>query len=317
MAQTATSHVGHLRFDFTQNLGGTVDQPYVFIQATRLNWTGHVQVDPSLREISGSNSQRQDYALGPSRAPSFKGYFVSRFSAPFSEYGTSQGNALHPHTKGANGKDLGAYVKFKSNVKRVEVRTGASFVSVAQARKNLELEIPDGTRFESTVQELKNTWLEKLGRVTIEGVNKTSEENDPRTVWYTGLFHALQYPSDFSEPTTSKSGGLRTFYSGYTDSVHKKADAYYQSWSIWDTYRAEHSLLTLFAPERVNGMLRSLLQIFDWSGRLPMWANVIETNIMIGTHVDVVSSGIKLHFKRLLMSSKGHCKRSCSRVPRI
>ena len=34
--------------------------------------------------------------------------------------------------------------------------------------------------------------------------------------------------------------------------------------------------------------MRSLLRIYDWSGRLPMWANIVETNIMIGTHVDVV-----------------------------
>ncbi|KAK3066075.1 hypothetical protein LTS18_002052, partial [Coniosporium uncinatum] len=35
-------------------------------------------------------------------------------------------------------------------------------------------------------------------------------------------------------------------------------------------------------------MMRSLLRVFDWAGRLPMWANVVETNIMIGTHVDAV-----------------------------
>jgi predicted alpha-1,2-mannosidase len=55
-----------------------------------------------------------------------------------------------------------------------------------------------------------------------------------------------------------------------------------------DTFRAEHSLLSLFAPERINSMMRSLLRIYDWSGRLPMWANIVETNIMIGTHVDAV-----------------------------
>ena len=179
-------------------------------------------------------------------------------------------------------------MKFDSSSKRVEVRTGVSFVSVEQARRNLEIEVPDGTSFESTVEELKDAWLEKLGRVTIEGVNQASEAHDQRTVFYTGLFHALQYPADFSEPTTSTIGGLRTFYSGYTDSIHEKNDSYYQSWSIWDTYRAEHSLITLFAPERVNSLLRTLLQIFEWSGRLPMWANVVETNIMIGTHVDAV-----------------------------
>lgn len=171
---------------------------------------------------------------------------------------------------------------------RVEVRTGVSYVSVEQARKNLDIQIPDDATFESTVENVKQEWLEKLGRITIDGVNDTDPDHDPRTIWYTGLFHALQYPSDFSEPTSKDKDGTRVFYSGYTDQVYRQNDSYYQSWSIWDTYRAEHSILTLFAPERVNSMMRSLLRIFDWSGWLPMWANMVETNIMIATNADVV-----------------------------
>ena len=44
----------------------------------------------------------------------------------------------------------------------------------------------------------------------------------------------------------------------------------------------------MFAPERINSMIRTLLRIYEWAGRLPMWANMVETNIMIGTHVDAV-----------------------------
>ncbi|KAK4541621.1 hypothetical protein LTR36_007765 [Oleoguttula mirabilis] len=286
-ALTATSHVGYLRLDF-DNGGEHLNQdPYVLVQATRQNWTGHVVVDPSRREVSGSNPQRQDYALGPSRAPGFRGYFVSRFSRPFTSYGVAYGGELQLGVRSGNGTHLGAYVTFGSDANRVEVRTAVSFVSVEQARRNLDIEAPDDVSFEQTVESLKQAWLDKLGRVTIEGVSETTAEHDPRTIWYTGLFHALQYPSDFSELVTSDGVG-RTFYSGYTDSVHAANDSYYQSWSIWDTYRAEHSLLTLFAPERVNSMMRSLVKIFQWSGRLPMWANVVETNIMIGTHVDAV-----------------------------
>ena len=83
------------------------------------------------------------------------------------------------------------------------------------------------------MEESKQAWLEKLGRVTIEGVNQTQPELDQRTTWYTGLFHALQYPSDFSEPLEQVQGGKRTWYEGYTDCVHEAEDSYYQSWSIW------------------------------------------------------------------------------------
>ncbi|KAI7274749.1 hypothetical protein KC345_g6903 [Hortaea werneckii] len=302
VALTATSHVGFLRFNFSQACCTDTDKastnpPYVFIQATRKNWTGTVNIDPDKQEVSGNNLQRQDYALGPSRAPGFSGYFVSRFSEPFNAYGiTHEGLSLHGSSSG-NGEDLGAYVTFTNATRQVGVRTAVSFVSIDQARRNLEFEVPDDTTFQQVVEGVKQAWLDKLGRVTIEGVNETDAEHDPRIVWYTGLFHALQYPNGFSEPLT-RDATRKTFYSGYTDGVHTSNDSYYQSWSIWDTYRAEHSLLTLFAPERVNGMMRSLLRIYEWAGWLPMWANIVETNIMIGTHVDAVfANALKRGFR--------------------
>ncbi|KAI0477986.1 glycoside hydrolase family 92 protein [Xylaria cf. heliscus] len=292
VAMSALAHTGYLRIEYEDALSDVADSapkdPYVFIQATRQNWTGHVEIDPENREISGSNPQRQDYLLGPDKPASFSGYFVSRFSEPFKLYGTTSGRNISEGTRSASGEDLGAYVRFSPGATRVEVRTGISFVSVEQARKNLDIEMPDGTTLEDAVGQVKEAWLEKLGRVTIEGVNGTDDVHDQRTIWYTGLFHALQYPNDFSEPTGTSPNSPRVFYNGYKNSVYTSNESYYQSWSIWDTWRAEHSLLTLFAPERVNGMMRSLLHIFDWSGRLPMWANMVETNIMIATNADVV-----------------------------
>ncbi|KAJ5937618.1 hypothetical protein N7454_003960 [Penicillium verhagenii] len=300
VALSADSHSSHLRFDFEDCSASTDEQhsePWVFFEVSRQNWTGEVHIDSETREVYGYNTERQDYLLGPDHASSFKGYFVSRFSEPFEDVGVTNGNITLQGQTNRTGKYSGAFVKFASNITTVEVRTGISYVSVEQARRNLEIEIPDGTKFQDTVENIKQAWLEKLGRVKIEGVNNTDLEHDPLAIFYTGLFHALQYPSDFSEPL-SEDGKSRTFYSGYTDSVHIANDSYYQSWSIWDTYRAEHSLITLFAPERVNSMMRTLLRIFDWSGWLPMWANMIETNIMVATNADVVlANALKRGFR--------------------
>ena len=242
---TATGHVGLVQISFKD----TDDTPYVFVQATRQNWTGSLAIDSAKREISGSNPQRQDYALGPFHAPNFSGYFVSRFSAPFDSFGTAVGGDIKDGESNREGEHLGAYVRFDKDVRKVEVRTGVSFVSVEQARRNLDIEGLESVTFVDVVDNLKKAWLEKLGRVTIEGFNQTDAEHDPRTIWYTGLFHALQYPNDFSEPLDSSPNGSRTFYSGYTDSVHTAEDSYYQSWSIWDTFRAETSVISMFAPE--------------------------------------------------------------------
>lgn len=290
VALSAKSHASHLRFDFQNNQKTPENEklsPWVFVEVSRRNWTGEVHIDADRREIFGYNTERQDYLLGPDHAPSFKGYFVSQFSEPFSAQGVTNGNRTEAEME-RTGNFTGAYVKFHQDTTRVEVRTGISFVSIEQARRNLNIEAPSTSTLEDTVNDVKQAWLEKLGRVTIEGVNKTSSDQDPRTIWYTSLFHSLQYPNDYSEPLSGDDESSRVFYSGYTDSVHKSDDSYYQSWSIWDTYRAEHSVLTLFAPERVNSMMRSLLRIFDWSGWLPMWANIVETNIMIATNADAV-----------------------------
>lgn len=62
----------------------------------------------------------------------------------------------------------------------------------------------------------------------------------------------------------------------------------YSGYSIWDTFRAEWGWLILVAPERVGGMVRSMLGDYQEGGWLPMWKNLVESNIMVGTHGDVM-----------------------------
>jgi putative alpha-1,2-mannosidase len=233
VAMTASSHVGHLRFGFPRHQPNPSNEPYIFLQATRQNWTGSIFIDSEAQEIYGSNPQRQDYALGPYRAPGFSGYFVSRFSQSFASHGITHGGKLLPNVTEGTGEHLGAWVTFDSSCDEVEVRTGVSFVSIEQARRNLDIEAPASVSFDDAVETLKEAWLEKLDRVQIEGVNETAAEYDQRTIFYTGLFHGLQYPSDFSEPLETIEGGRRTWYEGYTDQVREGEDSYYQSWSIW------------------------------------------------------------------------------------
>ncbi len=135
VALSASAHVGHLRLDFIDATRGSNPEPepklnssspYVFIQATRKGWSGTIEIDPEAREISGSNPQLQDYLLGPDRTDSFRGYFVSRFSEPFSSYGVAYGSDCRNGERSGEGEDLGAYARFQSDARRVEVRTGVS-----------------------------------------------------------------------------------------------------------------------------------------------------------------------------------------------
>ncbi|KAH7923196.1 glycoside hydrolase family 92 protein [Leucogyrophana mollusca] len=278
--QSATSRVGHLRFTFTDT-----STPYVLIEATRASVMGSadptnvtypegtIYINPSAREITGSNPERQDFIIAPLSTPAKKwsGYFCARFDQPFSSWGVAQNGTLHDGVSNGNGTLLSGYVKFGGGHKQVNVRIGVSFISIDQARKNLDMEIPDGTSLEKTAKETRKAWAEKLDRIKLEGATKADKET-----FYTGFFHTLQYPYEQSENGR--------YYSGYDDEVHEGTS--YTGYSNWDTYRAEWAWLILFAPERVPGMVQSMLQDYKEGGWLPMWKNIIETNIMVGTHAD-------------------------------
>ncbi|KAH9918567.1 glycoside hydrolase family 92 protein [Epithele typhae] len=276
--QSATSRVGHLRFTFTNTAA-----PYVLVEATRASVMGSddptnvtyplgaIAIDPAKREISGRNPERQDFIIGPNSAPSFNGYFVARFNKPFESFGTAQnGSVAEGATEGA-GALLSAFARFAENTKVVDVRVGVSFISVEQARKNLDAEVPDGTTLEQTVEKTRAAWVEKLDLVQIEGASE-----DESVMFYTGIFRTLQYPYEQSEDGE--------YYSGYDDMVHEGES--YTGYSIWDTFRAEWAWQILLAPERIPGMVTSMLQDYTEGGWLPMWKNIVETNIMVGTHAD-------------------------------
>ncbi len=99
-----------------------------------------------------------------------------------------------------------------------------------------------------------------------------------RRIFYTGLYHALLYPKLFSEHGR--------YYSAFDDKVHEGVS--YTAYSLWDTFRAENSLLTLLVPERIDDMVRALLQDYREGGWMPKWPNPSYTNIMIATHADAV-----------------------------
>src|SRR5262249_33392249 len=152
----------------------------------------------------------------------------------------------------------------------VEVQVGTSFISIEQARANLDAELP-AWNFEATRNELKQIWNAKLGIASVEGAT-----DDQKHIFYTGLYHALLYPKLLSENGR--------YYSAFDDQIHNGVS--YTAFSIWDTFRAENSLLTLFAPERIDAMINALLQDYREGGWLPKWPNPSYTNIMIGTHAD-------------------------------
>jgi predicted alpha-1,2-mannosidase len=255
---TATERCAIFRFRFPKNGSGRV-----LVESSRPGIAGFAAVDANVHEITGFNPHRMDAHLGPKKLPNFKGYFVVQFrQAP-----------ENMKTYGGLDKKLstsrGAYAEFKAG-ELVELRVGISFISIDRARLNLQREMPEWN-FDGIRYKLHSAWEEKLRRLRIDGATERE-----KTRLYTALYHALLYPRIFSE--------YGRYYSAFDDQVH--AGESYTAYSIWDTFRAENSLLTLFAPERINGMITALLQDFKEGGWMPKWPNPSYTNIMITTHAD-------------------------------
>lgn len=144
---------------------------------------------------------------------------------------------------------------------------------------NLDLEIPDGQTLEETSSDTRSQWAEKLDLLQLSNPSQTPEK---ATILYSSLAHTLVYPYEIHEQSPSGP----QYYSGYLDKVVPGTS--YSGYSIWDTFRAEWGWLILVAPERVGEMVRSMLGDYKEGGWLPMWKNLVESNIMVGTHGDVM-----------------------------
>lgn len=141
----------------------------------------------------------------------------------------------------------------------VEVRVGISYVSIENARRNLEAEV-EAKSFDEVRNEAHDKWREALGRIRVEGGSE-----DDHTIFYTALYHALLHPNIVSDVNgeypamESDATGLATDYERYT------------VFSLWDTYRNVHQLLTLVYPEQQTDMIRSMVDMSREWGWLPRW----------------------------------------------
>ncbi len=266
---TASERCAMMRFRFPK-----LGTARVLMEASRPGIAGFAAVNKQTGEITGYNPDRMDAHLGPLKLPHFKGYFVVQFQSfpqRLATYGMDDVTAK---------SSRGAYAEFAPG-DAVLVRVGTSFLSIDQARENLTHEMPRWN-FEAARLHLHRTWSEKLDRLHVDGAT------DPeKTRLYTALYHALLYPRIFSE--------YGHYYGAFDDQVH--AGESYTAYSIWDTFRAENSLLTLFAPERIDGMITALLQNYKEGGWMPKWPNPSYTNIMIATHADsLVAEAVRKRF---------------------
>jgi len=257
---TGSVRSGMMRFTFPGK-----NRSCVFIRINSDEKVGRIWINREKNEIALCNPVHRIYQ-GSGQLAGFSGWFVLRFDKSFEQI-----------DKLADNQQIA--ISF-GNQKSVCVRIGTSFTSIENARKNLETEIPDWD-FEKLRKSTEEIWNQTLGKVRPGG---GSEDNFRK--FYTALYHCYQLPRIVSDTDGS--------YPGFAQDtlIHKAAGFdYYDDFSMWDTYRALHPLMTILEPERTLHMVKSLIikaKHGGWIPIFPAWSNY--TAAMIGDHVSAMIS---------------------------
>ena len=178
-------------------------------------------------------------------------YFYAVFDRPAIKHGTwkeeekREGNNEETDT----GLPVGAWFSYDFKEKTtVEVKVGISWVSAGRAKENCLKEVVPFT-FDQIVDQSRSQWNEHLGRIAI-----STKDEEKKTIFYTALYHAMMQPTD------------RTGENPLWNSQMPHYDDFY---TIWDTFRTNHPLLSLIAPQRQAAIVNALLDIYVHEGHMP------------------------------------------------
>lgn len=217
-------------------------------------------------------------------------YFVMQFSKPFAASGIEQdGRRLDGSAAGAEGRAVKAFVNYRTAANEaILVKVGISGTGIEGARKNLTTEIP-GWDFNRVHNAAVRQWSDLLGAIQIE-----TKDAKIRRTFYSNLYQSYLSPVLFNDVDGA--------YRGADGKNHAGAGFQnYTTFSLWDTFRAQHPLLTLMQPNRVPDMVNSMIALYEERGQQempvwPLWGN--ETGTMIGYNsvpvvVDAYLKGFK------------------------
>ena len=272
---TATPRCGVQRYTFPK-----AESMVVLNLKKAMNWD--FTMDSQIEVVDSCNIRGYRFSEGWARGQ--KVYFATRFSRPFKNVEIADDEIKLKGEKVGTSK-VARFMFDTEEGDQLTIVTALSGVSVEGAVKNLEAEAPHND-FDKYLAEVKADWNAQLDAIEIVGGSV-----DDRANFYTALYHTMIAPTIYSDVDGQ--------YYGPDKKVHQ-ADGWvnYSTFSLWDTFRAAHPLLTYTQPERVNDMVKSFIAFYEQNGRLPVWNFWgSETDMMIGYHavpviVDAYLKGI-------------------------
>lgn len=273
---TATTRAGFGRFTFPAGKTATM----AINAASDVNHSddSQISINPDEHEVSGWSVGGYFCQGGPKARKRDKRtiYFCAVFNKPFSGYGTWSGAAYAPNSTNGSDTASGAFLTFDtSNSTTVMAKVAISYVSVANARADIEAESPvsdfSSADFDTAVQSASNNWNQWLNKIQVSGGTP-----DELKTFYSMLYHTFIGPTTCSDANGD--------YMGYDGQIHNTGGrVQYANFSGWDIYRSEAQLLGMLAPKEASDMAQSLVNDYEQGGAFPRWGvTTMDSGVMMG-----------------------------------
>lgn len=214
--------------------------------------------------IEGFSKQFAPDVWGKGIDQNYTIHFYMQFDQPIKDFGywidsTVTRNTSQLKTDSPN--HAGVFIEFNTaNNSVVQVRTGMSYVSIQNAKENLEQEItkPFGWNFDSVRQYNVDTWNDLLDRIKI-----STDDRREKIRFYTNVYRALSgrnIYSDVNGQWIDATGQVQQLKD--SDALTMGCDAF------WNTFWNLNQLWNLAYPDWSSRWVRSQLAMYDANGAL-------------------------------------------------
>ena len=256
-----TERAAILRFTFP-----ATDQANVVIDA--FDKGSEITIAPDKRTIYGYTTRNSGGV-----PDGFKNYFVIVFDRAFSHFITVEDSITHDEGRQVSCNHAQAVVTFSvPKGSKVSARVASSFISLEQARLNLEELGADN--LETIKDKGRQRWNEILGRIEV-----ADDNIDHLRTFYSCLYRSVLFPRSFYEIDAN---GQPVHYSPYNGQV--LPGRMFTDTGFWDTFRSLFPLVDLVYPSMGAWMQEGLVNTWLESGFLPEWASPGHRDCMVGNN---------------------------------
>ena len=209
----------------------------------------------------------------------YKLHFVARMNREYESFGGWNQDGIKRSAEKITGKGqgvspVGAFIEFSTEEEEViKLKTGISFVSIESARNNLKQEsAPFGWDFDAARKDSRTEWSDLLSKIEVRSTDPTVLEK-----FYTNMYRSYVSRTNMSDAN----GKYRDMY----ENVQHADTPVYSSDAFWNTFWNINQLWTLATPHYMENWIKSLLEMYDVGGWLPVGPAGIEyTRVMVASH---------------------------------